>query len=94
MRTMFSQAQETVDVDGIRINFAKWAQFRVCINDVHRHKAPDVSKYRQENAGVLAYLEQQLHGVRLGPTMNLEARSQELQREEDQNRFDVVSLGG
>jgi hypothetical protein len=94
MRTVFSQAQETVDVDGIRINFAKWAQFRICLNDVHRHKAPDDSKYRQANAGELAYLEQQLRGVRLGPIMNLEERSHELQSKEALNRFDAVSLGG
>ena len=87
MRTAFSKAKEAVDADGIpMINFTKWAEFYTCLKDVLRHKPPDVSKYRQTTAGVLAYLEQQLGDISLGPTMDqdLEKRSHKLCEEEDQ----------
>ena len=64
MRIAFSEAMETIKPDGIlTIDFDKWKAFHMRLNDVYRHKAPDVSEHRRANAGVLAYLEQQLYGT-------------------------------
>lgn len=91
MRTAFSKAKDVEVVDGNpnpMINFAKWTALHVCINDVFRHKSPDVSEYRKTNAGVVVYLEQQLGSISVGSTMDqtLENRSRELWKQEELGR--------
>jgi hypothetical protein len=85
MHAAFSEAPDIVDIDGIpMINFAKWTRFHACIKDVFRHKPPDVSKYREAKAGMLAYMEQQLRGISTGPAMDkaLQERASKLREKE------------
>ena len=91
---------EAVDVDGTRVvNFTQWTEFYRYLNDVHRHKAPDVSRDRLPKAGMLAYLEQQLHCTPPGSAApDLEKRSNMLQDEENRmskqkiDRFNEVCI--
>jgi hypothetical protein len=75
---------EAVDVDDIPIvNFAKWTEFYIYLNDVHRHKAPDVSKYRLPK-GMLAYVQKRLQDTLAGSATDLEQRSNTLRDKENQ----------
>jgi hypothetical protein len=77
-----------------RINFAKWRKCYDRIQDVFQYRPPDIPKYRQTMAEVLAYLKDQLHGVSLSPIANqwLEERSIRLTREEERMRRTVLAL--
>jgi hypothetical protein len=86
MHTLFSQAKGVVGTSGTTtINFAKWTEFHTSIKDVFQYKPPDVSKYRQTTAGVLAYLEHELYGISVSSTMDqdLEKLSNKLYQNED-----------
>lgn len=70
MRTVLSENTDTVDIQRVSmINFSKWARFHTCMKDALSQKPPDISTYRQTKAGVLAYLEEQLKGISVNPTM-------------------------
>jgi len=84
MHTAFSQGKDVIEIKGVpMINFTKWIGFHTYAKEVFRHKPPDVSK--QTKAGVLAYLEHQLHGISVGPLVEqaLEQRSSKLGQKED-----------
>jgi hypothetical protein len=64
MRTAFEEAKAEVDSNGVHmINFAKWVQFHTCMKNILRHELPDISDYRQSNAGSLAYLQSKLSAI-------------------------------
>ena len=71
----------------------------IYLNDVHQHKAPDVSGYRLPKAGELAYLQKQLQDTLSGSATDLEQRSNTLQVKENQmsplkiDRFHKVGVG-
>jgi len=86
MRTVFSQDNYVVNTNGIRtINFSKWTEFYMRIRAVFQHEPPDVSRYRQRNAGMVAWLEDQLRGTSVSPTTDedLEILSVQLRRDEE-----------
>lgn len=57
----FSEGPDRVEMHGVpMINFVKWTNFHDRLKDVLKHKPPDVSRYRQTKAEVLAYLKDQL----------------------------------
>ena len=73
-----------IEIEGIpRINFAQWTRVYGRIKDVHRHKVPDLSGYRKQKAGALAYLKDQLGHTPLGPIgdQDLQEHSSMLQQE-------------
>ncbi|KIM88400.1 hypothetical protein PILCRDRAFT_256054 [Piloderma croceum F 1598] len=85
MRTVFPQENYVVNTNGVRtINFSKWTEFYTCIRAVIQHEPPDVSRYRQRYAGMVAWLEDQLCSSSVGPTTDeyLESLSVQLRRDE------------
>jgi hypothetical protein len=82
---MFSKENYVV-TNGIRIiNFANWTEFHRRIDAVFQHDLPDVSGYRQRNAGMVAWLEDQLRGISVCSTtdQDLERLSVQLRRDEE-----------
>jgi hypothetical protein len=89
MRTAFEEAKAEVDSNGINmINFAKWVQFHTYMKNILRHEPPDISDYRQSNAGSLAYLQSKLSAISddSNTYQDLETRSSGLQQQEERIR--------
>ncbi|RDB23999.1 Serine/threonine-protein kinase STY17 [Hypsizygus marmoreus] len=72
LRELHSTLQKypvTVEVDGVPlINFERYVKFTDRIKEVLHYEPPDLERYRQQ--GQLAYLEHQLRGVHLKPTID------------------------
>ena len=85
----FCQENDMVKIEGVpMINFSKWARLHVYLQDVFRRKPPDVSEYRQSQAGVLTYLENELRNITVDSSTkkSLEEQSCKLQEQEEFTR--------
>ena len=81
VRTVISEANDATYVNGTpMINYAKWTEFHTRVKHLRRHELPDVSKYHQKKAGMLAFVEDQFRDISIGQAMDeaLKRRSDQL----------------
>lgn len=88
LRELFSTLQKypsDVEVNGVPlINFERYTKFTARIKEVLHYVPPDLERYRQQ--GQLAYLEHQLRGVYMKPTVEDELMERSLALEAEETR--------